>query len=813
MGFKKTSEGRVFFKNPDNDDDPVNNSAIAPEAIVPKDNAQIQILLLLKSLNAKLKSAKLDQDKLAQEVEVYKATLRKIEENSAGSRAPASDKKMGEAQEKIRALEAKIEKQQSDYISLEQALSQKQVEVSKKAARVEEHVKGTLKTLDETKALVRELGDQTKNQDSKITALKNDVEERKKNIEALVKKQKVVEETQKEHIEKISDQNEAHVSLIRRVSESETRFDKLDNKLEDARSDYLKLDRKIDKVIEDRGRILRKIERIELAVIETRDALNAKAMVLLTDQGAVAGVNMPEIGDNSYQNDPIALQRRLQEEAMMPWWRKPLRVSATSLIMMAVIAVLTGWIISAVLTSAPVEDVSLSDVPARTVRLSSSEPLREPLDEPTESLERYVEAPREREQDLSAARPLQEQIAEESVYDNALDEVAADNAPLIAPSPPPKPEAPAPAVDYGIRIHKGVSDPAELSTIGFENKEELIEAFEKEPERVAKAMNDLEPSSLTSDDKVIPSTTGQAVSAPVDLTAPEIIDEVTRPYQMASYKNDLRQRIRPDPKLTDVAKKIETQAFEGVPEAQHDMGAIYVSGHAQIKQDLKRAVLWFTEASDNGVANATYNLGVLYHKGLGVKKSLDKAMDYYLNAAQAGHREAQYNLAIANIEGVGTPYNPEKAKFYFEKAANQGVTEAAYNLGLIYENGLLGKSEPGKALSWYKYAADQGSPEAQSALEQLANSLSISIEDVNTIVDNVRGSDARATEGGKDQNVVYQIQKALKERGFYPGPVDGVIGPVTRSSIRAYQLSADLTIDGEPTPQLLDVLKTEPAAY
>ena len=152
------------------------------------------------------------------------------------------------------------------------------------------------------------------------------------------------------------------------------------------------------------------------------------------------------------------------------------------------------------------------------------------------------------------------------------------------------------------------------------------------------------------------------------------------------------------------------------------------------------------------------------------------AVKWYEKAALKGLAEAQYNLGIANLEGVGMSYDAEKAAFYFENAARQGVVEAAYNLGLIYENGLLlGRAEPGKALSWYKYAAEQGSPEARSALNQLASSLGISVEDVNSIVDTVRNSNTAS--GASSANLVSDIQTELlrfysmesQELGFSEG--------------------------------------------
>ena len=47
--------------------------------------------------------------------------------------------------------------------------------------------------------------------------------------------------------------------------------------------------------------------------------------------------------------------------------------------------------------------------------------------------------------------------------------------------------------------------------------------------------------------------------------------------------------------LPDVVKNIETQAFAGNAEAQHDLAAIYTAGHGGVNQNFERAAFWFRE--------------------------------------------------------------------------------------------------------------------------------------------------------------------------------------------------------------------------
>jgi peptidoglycan hydrolase-like protein with peptidoglycan-binding domain len=52
-------------------------------------------------------------------------------------------------------------------------------------------------------------------------------------------------------------------------------------------------------------------------------------------------------------------------------------------------------------------------------------------------------------------------------------------------------------------------------------------------------------------------------------------------------------------------------------------------------------------------------------------------------------------------------------------------------------------------------------------------------------------------------SLVRDVQMALKDRGFYRGAVDGVMGPVTADAIRAFEKATNLPETGLPTESLL----------
>jgi predicted nucleic acid-binding Zn-ribbon protein len=196
-------------------------------------------------------------------------------------------------------------------------------------------------------------------------------------------------------------------------------------------------------------------------------------------------------------------------------------------------------------------------------------------------------------------------------------------------------------------------------------------------------------------------------------------DDTARLMLEGQQSTPLTQRLVRDKALPRAIQAIEDKAASGSADAQHDMGALYTAGRSNVPVDYTRSAFWFREAAQNGVANARYNLGVLYQQGLGVNKDMPSALAWYRSAALLEHPEARYNLGISYIEGIGVPYNPAMAAGYFEQSARSGVVEAAYNLGLIYENGLIDGPRPLEALFWYKLAMDSGSTQGRTNFDRL----------------------------------------------------------------------------------------------
>jgi hypothetical protein len=60
-----------------------------------------------------------------------------------------------------------------------------------------------------------------------------------------------------------------------------------------------------------------------------------------------------------------------------------------------------------------------------------------------------------------------------------------------------------------------------------------------------------------------------------------------------------------------------------------------------------------------------------------------------------------------------------------------------------------------------------------------------------------------------DKRQVQELQKKLNEEGFNAGPVDGIIGPKTRSALQEFQREEGLAASGQPDQETLEALDIE----
>jgi len=634
----------------------------------------------------------------------------------------------------------------------------------------------------------------------------------------------------------------------------------LAERIEDAINQQNRLARRMDQITQDKARMLRKLERIEEAVVETQSALNAKSLVLMSDQSRAV-------------NDPSARIPHPANDRENSWQSPSFRRLASTVAVFALIAGLSWGVYQSIpqtrfaqpevrgisnaqenaLATPPSMQGSLPDI--RETYKQQQEAYGSTQSPYTNDVNSVVEnllAPEETAPAEDISNDIPQPTPVETPAETSAPTISAENTPVSTPN---------------------VVDTKPVEDILSKSDDELVAMLNDDPDALASALNNIAPGAAAA----IPQEMSPPAPAPVPAATAPVAKAPVKESGVDDFLNaqkdsrPLNARIQPDNALPTAIKQVETKAFEGVPEAQHDIAALYTAGQGGVKTDFPRAAQWFEEAALNGVANARYNLGVLYHQGLGVQQDTAKAINWYKAAAAQNHPEAQYNLGIAYIEGVGTEYNPQKAASNFESAARSGILEASYNLGLIYENGLLGSPQVEDAIYWYNRAAEQGSPEGKAALNQLAKTMGYSearIQDIYnkrkavldgasvkpaaaanaapavitpvsapanaapvTTVPSVKSSTGgipvlpldeeaaapvvetpakSARNKAVNSSTIAQIQEQLMNYGLYPGPADGRSSDVMADAIRSYQRMHDLTQDGRASePLLMHMLSQE----
>ncbi|OWF53911.1 death ligand signal enhancer-like [Mizuhopecten yessoensis] len=157
---------------------------------------------------------------------------------------------------------------------------------------------------------------------------------------------------------------------------------------------------------------------------------------------------------------------------------------------------------------------------------------------------------------------------------------------------------------------------------------------------------------------------------------------------------------------------------------------------------LTEAANHWAEASSSAYGKASFNLGLCYETGRGVKKNMKQAVKLYERAVKENHPQAMYNLALLYLgeeEGLTSPKYGlqlmekaaelglaqaqtymgvhimgqkqsclDKAVAYFRAAAGQDDSDGEYFLALCYEQGLGVEENKCRAADLYSQAATKG---------------------------------------------------------------------------------------------------------
>ncbi len=235
------------------------------------------------------------------------------------------------------------------------------------------------------------------------------------------------------------------------------------------------------------------------------------------------------------------------------------------------------------------------------------------------------------------------------------------------------------------------------------------------------------------------------------------------------------------------------QAAERFPE---EVRFVYQLGRAYDKAgQFEQALAHYRDGARRGHLQSMASLAILHENGEGTYKDECAAAEWSEIAANEGHVKSMYNVAVTYRDGFcESPDNRQAFKF-FSWAAQQGHAKAANSTGFAYAKASGVDQDFEQARNWYLVAADGGN------LSGMRNAA--------LYLDRGKGGSRdpaeaawlllRAVEAGHDSlldelrdgslnlqvDTIAEIQKILRGKGVYGGPIDGKAGPMTHQAILA----------------------------
>lgn len=220
----------------------------------------------------------------------------------------------------------------------------------------------------------------------------------------------------------------------------------------------------------------------------------------------------------------------------------------------------------------------------------------------------------------------------------------------------------------------------------------------------------------------------------------------------------------------------------------------YQNGTGGFNKDMKKALSLYMQAANQGHAKSMTDVGWMNENGFGTSRNYHVALEWYQKAADKGESMAMNNLGWMYTNGTAVEQNYKKAIHYYKKAIALGESLSMTNLGWMYETGKGVATNYYEAFKYYKQAADAGD------LQGLHNTGWMYAAGRGTKQNYKKGAEAvfkairKGNKFSKDQMIgnhtVWpigfrkELQKILKNYGYYNGAADGNYGPGTVQAVR-----------------------------
>jgi TPR repeat protein len=287
----------------------------------------------------------------------------------------------------------------------------------------------------------------------------------------------------------------------------------------------------------------------------------------------------------------------------------------------------------------------------------------------------------------------------------------------------------------------------------------------------------------------------------------------------------------PAPAPAPAPASVAAAAAAAAPESRTSLAEVQRAARAALRaRDYSEALRNYRQAADKGDATAQYMVGNFHFRGWGVVRDDTEALRWYRAAAAQGHKGAQ--LAVdrhataqtttapatgavtvsiptvdhrkAPVAALATGSNAQVEAWYragkehyarkafvaalaeYEKAAAAGLAAAALDLGYMYQNGIGTERDIVQAVNYFHKAAERGNATGLRAMERVIAELTAKnpMQDAFWAVKYLELGGYAYAQKITDREVILRMQRILKGRGLYDGPLDGISGPRTLAAMR-----------------------------
>ena len=217
-------------------------------------------------------------------------------------------------------------------------------------------------------------------------------------------------------------------------------------------------------------------------------------------------------------------------------------------------------------------------------------------------------------------------------------------------------------------------------------------------------------------------------------------------------KNNLAEKtnaLNSTQKELEIAKNEYSILQPKLAQAEYDLAVMYETGKG-MPQDYNAAFKLFENAANRNNFDAKYKLAEMYELGRGTTKNIHKSFELYSYAAYNGNAKAQYKLGYYYLY-------VEKIHFdainWLQKAAAQKDSDANYELGLMFEKGMYLEKNIDTAINHFIKAANQNHI---NSLNKLGNLYYFENKDIKQDYKKAFGYFIKASDLG-DKNAQFRI--------------------------------------------------------